>query len=79
MTPLTAESIQAARQYFADNELACIKEVCSGKVRVNDIDDYFTWCLQRRADYLAGRNDHTFTLLQYAHYIQTGEMRALLP
>lgn len=76
---LKPESIQAARQWFADNALACIAEVKSGAVRVNDPDAYFAQCMRRHDDALAGKNDHTFALLQRAHYIQFGECPALLP
>lgn len=76
---LTAESIQAARNEMAANDLACIAEVKKGKVKVSDPEAYFAWCRERHDATLRGENDHTFTLLQRAHYIQTGEMRALLP
>lgn len=71
---LSPESIQAARQWFADNALDCIAEVESGAVRVNDRESYFAWKRQEREDALAGKNDHTFTFRQRAHYIQFGEM-----
>lgn len=76
---LTQETIIAARQWFADNAQACIDEVTSGAVRVNDPETYFEWRRQSAADSLAGKNDHTFTFMQRAHYIQTGESVALLP
>lgn len=71
---LSMEAIQAARQFFADNALACIAEVESGAVRVNDREAYFAWNRQAHADALAGKNDHTFTFRQRAHFIQFGEM-----
>lgn len=76
---LSPKAIQAARQWFADNALACIAEVESGAVRVNDRAAYFARRHQDHADYLAGKRDHTFTLRQRAHFIQYGEMVALLP
>lgn len=79
MVKLTPESMQAARLHFAHINQRCIDEVQSGKLRVNDPEKYIVWCQQSTADTLAGKNDHTFTFLQMAHYIQTGEMRALLP
>jgi hypothetical protein len=78
-TEITQETIIATRQWFADNARGCISEVESGAVRVNDPESYFEWRLQQVADSLAGNNDHTFTFLQRAHYIQTGECVALLP
>lgn len=79
MTKLTEASIQAARQWYADNAQACIDEVASGAVRVNDVQSYYTWCRQRAEDALAGLYDHTLAFLQRAHYIQTSECIALLP
>lgn len=79
MTKLTQESILAARQWFADNAAACIAEVKSGEVRVNNPEKYFADQEQRAIDSLAGKYDHSLTFLQRAHYIQTGECPALLP
>lgn len=76
---LTPETIKATRQWFADNALACIAEAESGSVFVNDPKSHREWCMQRHADALAGRSDHTLTFLQRAHWIQTGEMVPLLP
>lgn len=68
-----------AREHFAAIDLACIAEMESGEVRVNDPAAYRAWCLERRDATLAGANDHTFTLRQIAHYFRTGECVALLP
>lgn len=76
---LTQETIQATRQWFADNALACIAEVQDGSVRVNDQERYFARCRQNHAEALAGAYDHSLAFLQRAHYIQTGECPALLP
>lgn len=78
-TTITPESIQAARNWFAANALACIAEVKEGRVKVNDPERYFEECRERHDAVLRGESDHTFALLQRAHYIQTGEMRPLLP
>jgi hypothetical protein len=72
-------TIQATRQWYADNALACIAEVRSGAVRVNDPEGYFLECRQRHADALAGKWDHTWAFRQQAHFIQTGESVPLLP
>ena len=78
-TQLTQETIVATRQHFADIDQACIDEVKSGAVRVNDPASYFAWCEQRAKDGMEGKHDHTLTFLQRAYWIQTGEMIALLP
>jgi hypothetical protein len=76
---LTQDTIQKARQWFADNAQACIDEVRSGEVKVNDPESYFEWRKQSASDTLDGKNDHTFAFLQCAYWIQTGECIALLP
>lgn len=70
---LTEETIIKTRKWFAQNCLDCIEEAESGKVFVNDLDTYRQWRLQSREDDLNGKNDNTFTFLQRAHFIQTGE------
>jgi hypothetical protein len=76
---LTQETIQQTRQWFADNSLACIAEAVSGDVRVNDLPSYIAWRNEQHAEALAGKHDHTFTFLQRAHTLQTGECIAMLP
>lgn len=78
MTTLTQESIQAARQWFADNATACIAEAQSGAVFVNDLPAYIDWQKKRHADALTGKFDSSFTFRQRAYFIQTGECVALL-
>ncbi len=76
---LTQESILAARQQMIDNCHACVDEVKRGDVRVNDPESYFKWKNESAASIAAGGADHTFTLLQRAHFIQTGVCVPLLP
>lgn len=78
-TKITQESILKAREWFADNCDACIEEATSGAVFVNDLPSYILWREKQKAEVLAGKHDHTFTFMQKAHYIQTGESVALLP
>lgn len=77
---LTPETIQATRQWFADNAQACIDEAESGAVRVNDLDDYREWQRRNAREALAGEWDHSFAFRQRAYWIQTGDDGpALLP
>lgn len=76
---LTEETIQKTRKWFADNAQACIDEVRSGEVKVNDPEAYFAWREESIKDAIECRNDNTLTFLQRAHYIQTGDCIALLP
>lgn len=72
-TVLTDATIQATRQWFADNAQACIDEVLSGEVRVNDLASYVEWRKQMIVGALAGKGDNTFAFLQRAYEFQTGE------
>ncbi|UXM89251.1 hypothetical protein QNK06_11275 [Bacillus subtilis] len=76
---ITEESIQKTRKWFADNAIACIEEVKSGKVYVNDHEYYFAWRKKEAKEYMEGRHDHTIAFFQRAYFIQTGESVALLP
>lgn len=79
---LTAETIQATREHFAANIDAQKAEIESGAVKLpahNPKEKHFARLDERRAAGLAGENDHTLTFLQRAHWLQTGEMVALLP
>jgi hypothetical protein len=76
---LAEESIQKTRKWFHDNSIACIEEAESGKVYVNNLEEYATWRNREAKEYMEGCHDHTVTFLQRAYYIQTGESVALLP
>lgn len=75
---LTEETIQKTRQWFSNNAIACIEEAKSGKVYVNDLD-YYTKLNEKKAkEYLEGNHQITFTFLQRAYFIQTGESVPML-
>ena len=75
---LTDETIQATREWFADNARACIKAASEGKWHVNDLPRYIAQQNQRIEESLSGAYDHTLAFQQRAIYIQTGESVALL-
>ena len=86
---ITQETILLTRQHFADICHSCIvnaveydsipaDELQLGKFFVNDLLGYMTWENQKAIDFIEGKNDDTFTFLQRAVYIQTGEEIALL-
>lgn len=75
---ITPETMQRTRQYFADLCDECVKAAAAGEFFVNDIVRYRQTNAEHKAAYLAGKSDHTFTFLQRAHYLQTGESVALL-
>lgn len=76
---LTGDSILKARKFFSDNCLACIEEVKSGKSKIYcDKEEFYEREERNSKDYLDGTNDHTFTFLQRAYFIQTGKSVALL-
>lgn len=76
---LTEETIQKTRKWFSDNAIACIEEAKSGKVYVNDLERYTKLNLKSSKEYLEGSHQITFTFLQRAHFIQTGESVPLFP
>ncbi len=76
---ISEESVLAARQWFSQNALECMREVESGNLRVNDPESYKRDCIRRSEEYLAGLWDHTQAFRQRAFYIQTGECPAILP
>lgn len=79
---ITQESIQACRQWFIDNQQACIDGALDGSLGLASHVDpllYVTKCTEKQTDIARGKWDKTFTFMQRAHYIQTGESVALLP
>lgn len=76
---ITQETIIETRQWFHDNSLACIEEVKSGKVTVNNPEAYFSERLKNAQDSLNGAHDHTLAFRQRAEFIQNGTCTALLP
>lgn len=75
----TTDTINATRQWFADNAQACINEAVSGQVRVNNLASYVADQTQRIQDCLAGNWDHTLAFQQRVVYVQTGVCHAILP
>jgi hypothetical protein len=75
---ITACTILATRNWYADNAQGCIDEALSGEVRVNDLDTYIEWRKSNIVASLIGLSDHTVAFLQMAVYIQTGESAPLL-
>lgn len=75
---ISEDTILLTRKYFADIQLGCIKDAKQGLVKVNDLDKYTKQREQSYVEYLNGCWDHTFTFIQRAYYIQTGECIPLL-
>lgn len=79
---LTSETIQAARQWFADEADACYREAEDGTAPLAShylLETYRAQMDAHKQYALTGCMDHTLTFLQRANYIQTGESIALLP
>lgn len=79
---LTEQTMQKTREHFAANIDGQVVEIESGAIKLpshNPKEQHFAWLSERKAAGLAGANDYTLTFLQRAHWIQTGEMIALLP
>jgi len=79
LATITHETIIKTREFFRDNAMACIAEVKSGEVKVNNPDAYYRWREQSAIDAMSGKYDGTVSFLQRALYIQTGECLAILP
>lgn len=75
---LTPETVAKAEQWFIDNALGCIAEAESGEVYVNDFESYKAWQMAIVKEYTDKTYRPTFTFLQRAWYIQTGESVAFL-
>lgn len=76
---ITKESLDKARQQFIDSCQRQINAAQSGEMKVNDVDRFIDRQIESMLDYESGRYDKGFTMLQRAHYIQTGESVAMFP
>lgn len=79
---ITEESIQACRQWFIDNQQACIEGALDGSLGLAshvNVTEYIEACQMKQDCIDSGEWDHTFTFMQRAYYIQTGECVALFP
>ena len=78
---ITKESIIACRQWFIDNQQACIEGALDGTLGLAshvNVNEYIEACQLKQDCIDNGEWDHTFTFMQRAHYIQTEECVALL-
>lgn len=75
---ITSETITRTREHFADLGRQCIADAKAGTFYVNNLDRYVAWQEKCIATALAGGSDHTFTFMQRAHWLQTGESIPLL-
>lgn len=73
-----ADIRRRTRNHFARIHIYCIRQAKGGTIRVNDLPAYIAWHLQLLRDVRAGKQDHTFTLRQYADYLRTGTTKPLL-
>ena len=70
---ITTQTIDRTREHFAELGRQCIADAKSGATYVNDLPSYVIWQRANIKRFLAGDFDHTFTFLQRAHWLQTGE------
>lgn len=76
---ITEESLDKARHFFINNLQEQINAVQSGEMKVNDVDRFIDRLIESMLDCAYGHYDRSFTMLQRAYYIQTGESVAMLP
>ena len=67
------------REHFGNLCNSLIKDVKGGLLIVNDPIKYIDWQQDSYNRIMNGEYDHTFTHMQYAVYLETGETRPLLP
>lgn len=75
---ITPETIQRTREHFAALGRACIDDARCGAVPVGNLESFIAWQEGMISSYLAGDSDDTFTFMQRAHWLQTGECLPLL-
>ena len=76
---LTEDTINTTWQWFADNSLACAADAIAGEFFVDDIEAYVAECVEDAKRYTRHEGRISFTFMQRAYFIQTGEDVALLP
>jgi len=69
---LKLEDILKTRIYFYELCLDCIKEAQENQ-SVNNIQEYTEYEMNEARKYLEGKHDNTFTFLQRAYFLKTGE------
>lgn len=75
---LTNETIEQTKHYFINLNKELIRQALDKEIKVNDLDKFLDWKKQSIRDLEENKTLNNFTFLQYAHYLQTGEMLALL-
>lgn len=77
---LTADTIKATCQWYADNAQACIDEELSGtsKYPVNNQEEYIQEMTEQKEAYLTGNFMPSLSFWQKAYFIQTGKSVAML-
>lgn len=80
---LTAETIAATYQWFADHHRLCASEASAGAFFVNDLPSYVADCERQALEYEAKKLDGaggrmSLTFIQRAYFIQSGESVPML-
>lgn len=79
MTMTYEKMILATREHFAQIHVDCIIGASEGEFFVNDLMSYIAWQFGMLRATERGDYDHTFTFLQFAHFLETEDCIALLP
>ena len=71
--------IEETKQYFINLNKECIKGAENGEFHVNDLESYIKQCLEYIENMEKKTDNFSFTFLQQAYFLMTGESVALLP
>jgi len=76
---LTPETIEKTKEHFVDIYKKCIAQAKTGEMKVNDLESYIVWQEKNIAAIFEPKDSYSFTFVQRAYWLQTGQMIALLP
>ena len=76
------ETRQKTREHFRDIALACASDAESGVIKLPShvrVAEFAASWREEADAWMRGDYDHSFTFIQHAHYVETGDCVAFLP
>lgn len=74
---LTDETIRLTKQSFIENDYKCLESAILKEFNVNDLPSYILWIKSMIED-MRNCTRYSFTFIQRAYFIQSGECVGLL-